>query len=216
MKNLKTIVAIIATTLLLAMLIGCSDEPEYSAHSVPLMFDVDENTNLKDVILNEIHASKTVDRNHEDYGMYSEHKISDIEEFFVPTIEFEGFELFSMFFDEAGFVYEYAPIERAENYAHHYETGYQIRIGRPGYQKKSTPEVLEGLAQEDDTYSEEKGFVQSGYSIYTQIGDSILRVDVPYELADYEYLRDLANQVIKSAEKVDVEYKLDVMRNSTD
>jgi hypothetical protein len=54
--------------------------------------------------------------------------------------------------------------------------------------------------------------------ITAQLGDTVFSIQVPARFVNYgyEYLRDLARQVIDSAELVDVQYELDVLRQQSE
>ena len=199
---------------------------DYEEEPVPhvdtaLIMWLDEVDDIKSELINEIENLRKAGGDID--------KISEITKFYYPVIEMDGFELFCFSVDEAGFVYYYASIDpdkkenvfKAGEYFFSDKTDIEIIIERPEsrlFDGDDIIDYLKELAEIDNVSLTEDNFVHTSQynSIFGQIGDTIFRITVPDKMNDYETLRDLANQLIKSAELVNVQQELDVMRNSTD
>jgi len=139
MKNKKSILAIIITvSVLLVIFSGCSEsvnseipndsenttqpaftEEEVSYSLIPFGFKidgVDSQEELAEEILEHIEIAEKISEGegeywlYEDYWLYCGSSIADITEFYVPAVEFEGFELFSVIVLESVFLFNYMPV----------------------------------------------------------------------------------------------------------
>ena len=144
-----------------------------------------------------------------DYDSFSTSKISDISIFYFPTYEIDGFEMFSVAISEAGFNYYYAPIEKLradEAYAFSNDDGIEIVIERSDWRQTDAADFMNKIAEGDGNILTEDNFVYSGGNhIFAQIGDTVLRITVGDELANYKYLRELCINIIRTSELVTVQ-----------
>jgi len=235
MKNIKILT--ITTVLLAICLTACNindiapettqaetnENRESSSLVEPIgIFDV-EDGDFKRAILEEINLSKTISGDEtQGYANHRIHKISDIEEFYIPNIEIEGFELRVVGITEREFYFQYSPINPNDedldmngNYMFDFNSGVLMSIERPEswFNTSDSNEVFEerleqveqqgwGQIKDNIIYSENLGYFSF------QMNNTIVKIRVLDSLNNYEYLRDLALQVINSAELVNVEHEL--------
>ncbi|MDR2532136.1 MAG: hypothetical protein LBC82_04765 [Oscillospiraceae bacterium] len=244
MKNKKIVFpVIIVMTVLIVVLCGCkSRNPEVNNETQVFENPTDNNEVLSvglptpTIICNvegrdfkkEI-IDKVITSRSENIGEYQEennydvNRISEITEFFFPTVEIDGFKLHSVFVTETTFRFMYAPFEIDDDF--------EVLIGSEGliiislrrnewYAARNVldhfnDEVKQAQAQgwghltEDDMlYDAEFG------NITAKIGETSIHIDVPRELGNYEFLRNLALRTIETIELVDVQAEIDIIRQS--
>jgi len=227
-------------TLLLTILSGCANEnnktektQEYESACVAgITINNFKNKDLKIAIIDEINISNTMsEKERQEHGNYRAHKISDIKEFYYPGIEIDGYELSNVELLGGVFSFYYSPIkpdseslDKNGDYFFCHSTGIILSICRTDYKSDDMtyPVTIEQLAK---MYKGEvKGdliYVESleDYKQYNEVvgllGDTWFNMYIPKSV-DFNTLPNIGRQLIKSAELVDVEHELDVMRNSTD
>jgi len=184
----------------------------------PLSIKVDNNFNLKNEIISHISISET--KNSVNNRLYSEHKVSDIPQFYaLDNLLIDGYRLYHVNITEGSFLYRFVPIEEFydENVVSTGLNNILIPVKRwEWFDEKSTSKLMEREAEQGWGYLNEDGMIysQNNNEITAPIGNTIFRVQVPDKLNNYDFLHDIAQQVIKSAEIVDVKHELDVLRRS--
>ncbi|MCL2036363.1 MAG: hypothetical protein FWG83_03120 [Oscillospiraceae bacterium] len=173
-------------------------------------------TNFKSEIINEIEKSKTLTRNDNNYGTYSANRIPEIKEFYYPKIEIEGYELFVVHLTKFSIMYYYAPGEKLKKEEEFipwqmYDDSINVLIRRPDSKNahNAHDDSLEKIAEANAHNGmvltvDNLLYYRDGDNVRGQVGEVNFRITVPEHLADYEYLRDLAFDVIKNAELVTV------------
>jgi hypothetical protein len=129
------IIAIISAVVL--TLSGCESEPEYSTTTMNYLgfFDV-EDGDFKSAILDEIEFAKALNnetenaRGHEirmnerfdsleeqewQQYLYSENKLTEMTEFYFPTVEIDEYEFYGVLMSPAAFGFRYAPLNPLYN-----------------------------------------------------------------------------------------------------
>ncbi|MCL1867080.1 MAG: hypothetical protein FWF82_06690 [Oscillospiraceae bacterium] len=226
MKIKKTLIAILVTAVLFATLAGCARN-ESDGIVAPISIDLDKNSEYSDIsdranpldaIIFKIDTSHRMSKaEHNSYGNYKTHKIPELTEFYFPNLEIDEYEFVQITIDRGGFGYHYAPIKRGEEYFH-FKGGIDVVLGRPDY--KDEPMTFQESAKMNGFELTEDGFIydeSSNYcGVYGEIDGTHFRVTASDSFADYEYLRDIALRLVKSAELVDVKHELDVLRKSPD
>ena len=135
-------------------------------------------------------------------------------EFYYPHVEIKGYILRHVAVWEGAYVYMYAPVGAAENLNIGIGSpeAIQIFITRPEYYyehygrsaQESFYETLYAnfndaiLTEDDMIYFEKWGF------LLALMADTQVQIRVPSHRNSYDYLRDLARQVIDTAELVKV------------
>jgi hypothetical protein len=175
------------------------------------------NVNLRSEIANEVSEAKLISRLNWGFMAYAHNRISEIEEFYLPAPEIHGFELYMVQVNPRFFFFDYV----LENTAPYPNGGYPsdktmtVSISRESFtlyelweDMSSTNMVFEG------DYIHLSGFEKSMWSV---MGDKIFNIAVPTDdLNDFDILRGIADELIRTAELVDVQYELDVMRSMRD
>ena len=202
---------------------GCSNEKklEYDVFSAPIVIRFDDVAKSRDnplkAILDEVNISREMSKaEHDSYGNYHSNKITELEEFYFPVLEIDKFELTGIAIDAAGFGYFYTPINRDNDY-HHLDSGIELRIGRPDYVYTTT---FEEKVKINNLEIKEDGFAYHEWTEFCAVCGEIngvwFDITANISFADYEYLRDIALQLVKNAKLVDVKQELDVMRKNAD
>jgi hypothetical protein len=201
------------------VLSGCAAYKESAPHSAPEAFDEERIArsvasvviNLEDAeisdftaaIIGEINTSRSMsEAEHRDHGNYRSNKIPEITEFYSP-IEIEGFVLSSVSISEHGFAYYYYPVDMDKDatlFFHH--IGIEIVIER--LKSRAVLATLTEIATVNNSTLTEDGFVYDPGNILAPIDDAIFRISIPVSLDTPDFLRDLALQVIETAELVTV------------
>jgi len=191
------------------------DEPLPEACIAPLTIWRTEGKDLVEELINEINFSRAMtEEQRRENGNYTLNGISEIEEFHRP-IKIDGFELFLILVGERGFAYYYAPVGQQRTQGRHdvsYDSDIRISIGKRAQDisgvdwLKEVARVNEGAILTEDNFV----FFQNQEAIAGYVGEDSFTIMVPDKLSNYEYLRDLAWQVIKTAELVNVEQELAV------
>jgi hypothetical protein len=232
MKIKKNIITItIVSAIFLVIVSGCttkvneinpaqSDEldnyKEFLDSNVPITIKIDFGTNFKDEIIKLIEISKKNRKeDSENYDNHFVNRISDINEFYSPTVEINGFIRHSVMTDGYALDYCYTPIETQkseEDNDFNYYTGITIIITRKGWIRDESVNqfehtVKQGVEQGWGSLTEENLlYNKTSRQITAPIGDnSCLIICVPEKLNNCESLRDLAFEVIETAELVVVE-----------
>jgi len=228
MKNKKNILAIAAIiSLLIFTLIGCTDmnktTEEVSVHLAPLRIKVNRDSDFKSDLVNQINISKNTIIEDTDFDLNYETILSNIAEFY--RFEIYGYEIYQVSISENSLDFNLASIELLNTECDDTVDLDNIRIStiRPenwGPGTESAEEIFNSWAEQAKI--QEWGYLTDDNMIYssdfnevsTPIGSTILTVRVPDHLNDYDYLRDLAQQVIASAELVNVDTELELLRQT--
>ena len=246
-NKLYAIVVIIA--MLLATLAGCAEsrnndiithqqadevQPDMSDKETdsvlsacisPLMIEnVDD---YRSELLRHFEASRTVGEEDENYSLYLLNEIADIKEFYFPTMEIDGYELYAVEAGQGGMRYYYALTEMLKNsddllfvpvieitilfpkaisgvdFEHPFESW--IEIAR---------EEGKSLTEDNMLYRDFEGYAEyGGHGIITApIGDMVFSISVPsyptndafVRVDEYEVSRELALRFIETAELITV------------
>ncbi|MDR2532138.1 MAG: hypothetical protein LBC82_04775 [Oscillospiraceae bacterium] len=204
-----------------AFFCGCSKPNESEeilplASFMPVIISDVENGDFRKAIINKINISQLMDEEqHQADGSYKANKISEITEFYYPTIKFEGYELYSVAIFDGVFIFRYVPLEFVGD-----DTSIlldiadviEISIRRfDQFRAEAKQAQNEGwgyLSEDGMLYAEEYS------NIVAQIGNTTVRIDVPKKFNSYEFLRDLAFRLIETSEVVDVQAEIDIIRQS--
>jgi hypothetical protein len=218
---------VLIVTISLMILSGCSKNNNSSDTNsdcalsyLPFSIQVNKESNINDEIIRHIFYSKTIvegkEKNND--SLYLRNRISEIKEFYnLDKIKSDGYELYLVTITGSGFSYYFVSTVDLKSAEEHNNllNGeiITICIDRPsGWDNTSDlEEVFEirlkqaenqgwGYLTEDNMiYSEENG------DIFSRMNNTMIAISVPKKLNKYEYLRDLAFEVIKNAELVNVE-----------
>ena len=192
------------------------DEPKIDP--LPLIILKYENNkiakeNMRDELIDMIKRAKSKSEEDGDLEIHQYYKISDIKEFYFPC-DFKGFELNCIEITKTIYNYYYTPIyddpKKAEEHRFSYSTDILLSIYRSEWfferEKEVDPfkDTIKQASERGWIYVEEDNMVYSPVNnfIFARMDNTMVDITVPAELSDYETLRDLANQVIKSAELV--------------
>jgi len=146
--------------------------------------------------------------------LIKEARKSKIEEFYFPALEIDGYEIYYLYGGDNHFTYSYGvPKEEKYHgmYASSYEINIEILIEIPEKSHAATIDMdivgyLKMIARDNKYSFTEDGFVYGGdNSIFGGIEQSFFRISLPRGQNNYDYLRDLAFQLIETAELVVVE-----------
>jgi len=134
---------------------------------------------------------------------YHFHEVASLTEFYFVTVEIEGFELIELEISKYGVTYLFRCIETTGR-------GITISIRRPS--NYSSPEevwqvITEQALQHFSGSLSESGMIYhlNSMEILSRIGDTWFSIRVPNSLNNYEFLRDLAFDVIETSRPVVVE-----------
>jgi hypothetical protein len=230
MKTNKFLAAVLAAIVLSATFAGCTkkDEPpvaeEHHGLTMPtnIWFDGSDDSvsraNPRQAIINEINISRSMSRSeHQENGNnFVANRISEITEFYFPVLEIPEFELIRISMGSAGFIFHYAPIDKSVVCPYYYdEIGIEVKISRPDFE---LPRTFEQFVEINGLLLTADGFAYDEWSNLCAIDGEIngvhFTVTSSQAFADYELLRDIALQIIDTAELVDVEQELEVLRQS--
>ena len=143
---------------------------------------------FKNEVIALINKSTTITAEHEDYQFFTNNKISEITEFYLPAIKIDGFELYRLLIDQWTFMFYYAPVEELENdYSFTFETGILLGINRP---------YIDLILQDALLY------VESENSMRGCIGNTSFTLLVPDKLNNFDYLYELGLEIIETSELV--------------
>ena len=230
MKTKRTFFAIIiAIAMALAALSGCSETGneeinsfqsdtseedstevrEYGHAMKWVEIPVDDEQDFEDEIIDIIDEFQDMNEHDEEYDLYSHNEIDNISEFYcLDDLEIEGFKLYSSFITPAIFIYNFSLVDSTIN-----DGSICIDILRPEqfpgvdlfeeaveeFQEKGQGHVTE----DDMLYIEEAGL------LIARLNDTILEIQTTTQLRNYEFMRDIALQIIETATPVDVEQELE-------
>jgi hypothetical protein len=177
----------------------------------PLSVNVTANSNYKSLIFDEIN---TLQNNGDSRGIISS--------FYFPDVEIEGFELVKINISGQFVSYYYNPLRTngvriSDDYCS--GRGIMLMVDRSDFPYRfyeTIEEFYESNSLNGGVLRGEFVYNKTAKSIYWFVDGVMFRISVPDELNDFEYLRDLAYQVIDSAELVDVQYELDVLRKQSE
>jgi hypothetical protein len=188
------------------------EEDKYSSHISPLKIKSCNEYELKDEILNQIEFAKSdAGRSNGEYGM---NKVGDIYKFLYFAVKIEGYELYCVLVSEASLSYRYVPTEKLDDFRNEkaflsMSPNINIKIYRQDWFDNAEvagtmkPKINEwgDLNEDGVVYFEESRVMIS------QMEDTILSIILPdYGVSDeekkndYEYLRDLAFEIIETSE----------------
>jgi hypothetical protein len=215
MKTRKVFLAIFVVTIAI-LLSGCnneSDTPTYQGRIAGIVVESIENGDFRGAIIQEIHTARSMSvaefRNN---GNYEAHRIAETTEFYFPHIEIEGLELRKVSMFNSTLVYFYAPLDASEvELSLGLAPSIEVFLDRPDYLREQgitelfreslVESVSSGFGIETDSgmmYSEKHALILAPF------GDGSVRIDVTEHFNRYETLRDIAQQVIDTAELVRV------------
>jgi hypothetical protein len=225
MKANKLLTLTLSAVTATALLVGCGGKDDVTiehSRAVGTTLFVSENGDLREAITNEIEMARTMNRNelerNSNASNHDVNRVAEITEFYFPSIEIEGFELHNAAIFDSTLIFTYAPLNTTRDVVSIVPT-IRIFVGRPEWDRKQGGDIFHDTVRE----SVESGFgrlTESGMMyaedglIFARLGDTTLRIDVPAELNRYEFLRDIALQIIDTAELVDVEQELEVLRRN--
>jgi hypothetical protein len=194
---------------------GCADDT-WGGHNLvePVVLLAEASCDLRGTIADEVNASRamSVVEHRADSGR-SVNRISEITEFYFPTIEIDGFELYSVAIFDSALVYIYARIGRDNDFGIGISGPDSITIFIDRTETLNEQgrvytfaELVENSVEQGFDYHTESRMLHSPDSaiIVAPWGDTSVRIDVPQELNTYEFLRDLALRVIETMELVTV------------
>ncbi|MCL1831735.1 MAG: hypothetical protein FWG45_02340 [Oscillospiraceae bacterium] len=229
MKTKKCFFTTVVATLLLVSLGGCSELQRNESDSSLAVDRVEasyaplvilgsdrnaEKVDFKNELVAAIQSSRSMSKNDERHGTYSINKISEITEFYFPTHEIDGFEMSCLGVLSGAFTFDYAPLNPTDemldkngNYCFSMDSAIQLSIVREGaFDDIPSPPTLGSIARGGGEIRGDFVYDDSPYHtlIAGLIGDTWFYMYVPKELNEFETLRDMANQVVKSAELVKV------------
>ena len=190
-----------------------------------------ENKKFKNDILKELDTSRSMSKKQRQDDIDQRIvKAQNIEKFYnLDKFKIDGYELYEALITRGMFLYKYAPLNPSAgdldvdgNYVFNYDTGIQLQIKRFDYEYGDIPSrvTIEQLADifEGKVINNSFFCVETPYN-YNEfgglLGDTWFDIKAPKSV-DFNSLPNIGRQLIKSAELVDVERELDVMRNSTD
>jgi hypothetical protein len=138
--------------------------------------------------------------------------LSEITEFYHPRVEIDGFELFGVTILGSVFDYHYAPPGLTDD-------SIVVSIVRSDAVFGNVPasptiedlaeafsgEIRSGLVYRDDGDS---------FAVVDLLGDTWFFIQVFDKSNDFEFIRDIAARLVNTAELVDVEQELEVLRQS--
>jgi hypothetical protein len=225
MKIIKRIIIVLVLTVtLITTQSGCNKKDEdnqtLSPEFAPTRIQINSEINAKKAIIDVIDVSRNIsEKGKQDNNNFKVNKIPELKEFYIP-MKIDGFYLNLVDVDDYGFAFYYMPVENEKNndeYYSLYDDAIEIIITRP----ESRPiifdfnEYFKEVAEINNELFTEDNFVYSKHNyLHGQIGDTTFRISAPYKMGTYEYLRDLAFDLIKNAELVNVQHELDVMKQS--
>jgi len=146
-------------------------------------------------------------------------KTSDIERFYLPPLKIDGFEFSSAHVDSRRFTFYYG-LENVD----YWRPGIEVSITRIDVLNQNGGSVsffnssINQLRSQGHDYKVEDNLllVTRFNKVTGFVGDLYFTIRVPDHLNNYDFLCDLALQVINSAKLVDVQHELDVMRQARD
>ncbi|MCL2036362.1 MAG: hypothetical protein FWG83_03115 [Oscillospiraceae bacterium] len=169
---------------------------------------IKDSIDFESEIINRIKIPPETDDSDGDYHLYFTNEIGRISSFYnLVNLKIDGYTLNKADINKQNFIYYFESIEEKVE-----SSSILVTITRQDWNVTHYPKIdpyeriLETIMFGADTYLTEDNFVyyESANRILAQIGDTIFTISVPEHLADYEYLRDLAFDLIKSAELVKV------------
>jgi hypothetical protein len=183
-------------------------------------------TDLKDDVVNVVSTSRltrensmglTAEQQQQANFVYSNNRIPELRDFYLPTVEIDGFVLYSVEINSQSFRYLYAPSgrdieETRSNYIH--GMGFCITISRTdtsrtAIQQFETDSQTFGLTDDNMVFLNGSGIV------IARFGDTTVSVEMLSRLNDYEFLRDIATRAFKTAELVNVDREIARMASET-
>jgi len=190
-------------------------EGEVSAHAAPLEFWNSKDANFKSNLTQQISISKTAKEQDQDYSLYGANRISDISEFYFPAMKLDGYEMYCSSITEYNFIFYYSPSEelqknndlRSYHQSNMYDKRIQVMIFRPKIEVTDIYKIATEQAERDGTgYLTEDNLLYEKRlnTITAQLGNTWVNIRVPDKLNNYEYLRDLILQLVKTAELVKI------------
>ncbi|MCL2816947.1 MAG: hypothetical protein FWD39_00985 [Clostridiales bacterium] len=222
---MKKIFSVIFIAALLFALCGCGaaedtgpdefqngDEFPNGIEEMSLVIKNIDDGSYKAALIKEINLSKTAREEDARFGVYAQNEISDIQEFYYPSVKIDGYDLYCVEVSKSSFHFYFAPVEelnKEQEYFYTLKTGILITIRRPGYVDAADPlrPLIEQLNQQGKDYLAEDNilYIQSHNDITAQIFNTWFGVRMPDELNNYDYLRALCFNIIDSIEVVVLE-----------
>jgi hypothetical protein len=195
-----------------------------------IRINLSRDSSSKKEIINEVNATWLMSRREieDDFNQYVV-KLSDIEEFYdLDNFNIDGFELLRISLYSSGIEYDYVPVNPPESslwadgsYVWSLGTDITISIHRMECPEKraTAPQTIEEFAgfKHNHVPIIKEGFAffyHTGFnSIRGAIGDSWFRMNVP-ESIDIDGAIEIARRLVNTAELVDVQQELDVLRQA--
>jgi len=190
-----------------------------------LTVNLSDSTNTKSEILNHINTSTISNNESSYYNLHSTLKISEIEKFYnLDNFNIEGFELNQVVIMGGVFGFYYAPSRfPMEDYIFDYDTGVHLQVIRHEFIEKDNPATIErliGVFGSDGKVilDGDLFYVDTIYNYNMIVGllkETYFFMYVPKSIP-FDSLPEIARQLVNTAELVDVQHELDVMRQSRD
>jgi len=194
-----------------------TDDIYHSWNSSFLIDDIGEESNFKDVILRHIKDSRTATRENENYSAYRQTKLSDMQEFYYPSLTIEGYKINQVnIYDDTYFFY-YVPVDESKRMQEEYmfdspDKGLIIGISKTEYADPSDPLKFfrDDLDKGNTSYIAEDNWIYLEFNklIMMQIDSTWLMIRMPDKLNDYEYLRGLCKELLETTELINVDKAL--------
>jgi hypothetical protein len=151
---------------------------------------------------------------------FSPLRLHDLTEFQIPNVRIDGFELYSTSVVSSSVSYEFAPL----NSEWEFGNGIQITVTRTDATMVSPSPcaTLEEVMLEVSNYTPSpNGEIRNGFlylpgwnSIMGTLGNTRFEVRVPTDLSDFDFLHDIAQQIVGNSERIDVAQEIDRIRQS--
>jgi len=179
---------------------------------IPLTITSNNETNLSDELIKHVKAARTAGRGEEIIAdetgsLYSLNKISDINKFYnIESLKIDEYKLYNLEISSGVFNYLFLPTGRTagENNILDNQDAIRVSINYHSENPFSIKELwefrIEQAVRDNSGYLTKDNMIYSeAYNdIVAQMGDALLYITAPFGIADYEFLRDLAFQVIET------------------
>jgi len=185
----------------------------YEAEFLSLVIRDTGDKNFKEALVLEIHNSKIANRGDDKFDIYSRNEVSNIEKFYFPVSEIDGFYLHSIEILNDFLIFYYAPqnpnnedLDRNGEYQFSYNSGIEIIMSR--LDKPSLSVTDEDLQGKTLLYNESLRDIQG------RIENTWFRIKVPHHVNNYEFLYDTAMKLTETAELIDVQAEIDAIERN--
>jgi hypothetical protein len=178
---------------------------------------------IKEEIISELKNVQLLNENERQIN--SVLRLWDIKDFYVPTVEIDGFEMDNVLILGGTFSYKYTPNDYSDcNYKFNFDTGMKISITRKDYYEfynKKYPETIEQFDENlnlgHKIFDGDLFFIES--DIYNLTGgvidDTWFYLTTPKSI-DLDSALQIGRDLINTAELVNVQHELDVLRQQSE